>query len=135
MSKYNAKKVEYKGIVFDSKVECEYYQYLESNMNGTNYDRIEIQPKFELQPKFGKQKTDYVYSRFLFVEGRKLVEVIDVKGKATEVANIKAKIFRYQYRDVNLTWICKAPKYTGQEWMVYEDLVKVRRKRKRNEVI
>lgn len=39
MSKYNAKKVEYKGIVFDSKVECEYYQYLESNMNGTNYDR------------------------------------------------------------------------------------------------
>ncbi|HCZ2068633.1 DUF1064 domain-containing protein, partial [Staphylococcus aureus] len=25
MSKYNAKKVEYKGIVFDSKVECEYY--------------------------------------------------------------------------------------------------------------
>ncbi|HDD6646965.1 TPA: DUF1064 domain-containing protein, partial [Staphylococcus aureus] len=55
MSKYNAKKVEYKGIVFDSKVECEYYQYLESNMNGTNYDRIEIQPKFELQPKFGKQ--------------------------------------------------------------------------------
>lgn len=33
MSKYNAKKVEYKGIVFDSKVECEYYQYLESNMN------------------------------------------------------------------------------------------------------
>ncbi|HDH5675830.1 TPA: DUF1064 domain-containing protein, partial [Staphylococcus aureus] len=27
MSKYNAKKVEYKGIIFDSKVECEYYQY------------------------------------------------------------------------------------------------------------
>ncbi|MEZ2083432.1 DUF1064 domain-containing protein, partial [Staphylococcus aureus] len=49
----------------------------------------------------------------------------------TEVANIKAKIFRYQYRDVNLTWICKTPKYTGQEWMVYEVLVKVRRKRKR----
>ncbi|HGI6255951.1 TPA: hypothetical protein ACJTIH_002802, partial [Staphylococcus aureus] len=23
------------------------------------------------------------------------------------------------------------PKYTGQEWIVYEDLVKVRRKRKR----
>ncbi|HFV7347676.1 TPA: hypothetical protein ACH93J_002938, partial [Staphylococcus aureus] len=26
---------------------------------------------------------------------------------------------------------CKAPKYTGQEWIAYEDLVKVRRKRKR----
>ncbi|EOB9193947.1 DUF1064 domain-containing protein [Staphylococcus aureus] len=131
MSKYNAKKVEYKGIVFDSKLECEYYQYLESNMNGTNYDHIEIQPKFELQPKFGKQRPiTYIADFSLWKEG-KLVEVIDVKGKATEVANIKAKIFRYQYRDVNLTWICKAPKYTGQEWMVYEDLVKVRRKRKR----
>lgn len=131
MSKYNAKKVEYKVIVFDSKVECEYYQYLESNMNGTNYDRIEIQPKFELQPKFGKQRSiTYIADFSLWKEG-KLVEVIDVKGKATEVANIKAKIFRYQYRDVNLTWICKASKYTGQEWMVYEDLVKVRRKRKR----
>ncbi|HDC5649628.1 TPA: DUF1064 domain-containing protein, partial [Staphylococcus aureus] len=72
----------------------------------------------------------YIADFSLWKEG-KLVEVIDVKGKATEVANIKAKIFRYQYRDANLTWICKAPKYTGQEWMVYEDLVKVRRKRKR----
>lgn len=45
MSKYNAKKVEYKGIVFDSKVECEYYQYLEKKMNGVTYNRIEIQPR------------------------------------------------------------------------------------------
>ncbi|HAR7501542.1 TPA: DUF1064 domain-containing protein, partial [Staphylococcus aureus] len=69
MSKYNAKKVEYKGIVFDSKVECEYYQYLESNMNDTNYDRI------ELQPKFGKQRPiTYIADFSLWKEG-KLVEV------------------------------------------------------------
>ena len=43
MSKYNAKKVEYKGIVFDSTVECEYYQYLERNL-GDEYDYIELQP-------------------------------------------------------------------------------------------
>ncbi|HDC8521720.1 TPA: DUF1064 domain-containing protein, partial [Staphylococcus aureus] len=71
MSKYNAKKVEYKRIVFDSKVECEYYQYLESNMNGTNYDHIEIQPKFELQPKFGKQRSiTYIADFSLWKEGK-----------------------------------------------------------------
>ncbi|MCL4616984.1 DUF1064 domain-containing protein [Staphylococcus aureus] len=131
MSKYNAKKVEYKGIVFDSKVECEYYRYLESNMNGTNYNRIELQPKFELLPKLDKQrKIEYIADFALYLDD-KLIEVIDIKGKATEVANIKAKIFRYQYRDVNLTWICKAPKYTGKTWITYEELIKARRERKR----
>lgn len=131
MSKYNAKKVEYKGVVFDSKVECEYYQYLESNMNGVNYDYIELQPRYELIPKFGKQrKTEYIADFALFKDDV-LVEVIDVKGLPTEVAKLKAKMFRHKYPKVKLTWICKAPKYTGQEWITYEELSKVRRKRKK----
>ncbi|HEB2311924.1 TPA: DUF1064 domain-containing protein, partial [Staphylococcus aureus] len=109
MSKYNAKKVEYKGIVFDSKVECEYYQYLESNMNGTNYDRIEIQPKFELLPKLDKQrKIEYIADFALYLDD-KLIEVIDIKGMPTEVAKLKAKMFRHKYRNIKLNWICKAP--------------------------
>lgn len=32
---------------------------------------------------------------------------------------------------LKLTWICKAPKYTGLEWIEYDELTKVRRKRKR----
>ena len=52
MSKYNAKKVEYKGIVFDSTVESEYYQYLESRLYVDGYDYIELQPRYELIPKF-----------------------------------------------------------------------------------
>ncbi|AYX83239.1 DUF1064 domain-containing protein [Staphylococcus sp. EG-SA-6] len=131
MSKYNAKKVEYKGVVFDSKVECDYYQYLESNMNGVNYDYIELQPRYELIPKFGKQrKTEYIADFALFKDDV-LVEVIDVKGMPTEVAKLKAKMFRHKYPKVKLTWICKAPKYTGQEWITYEELSKVRRERKR----
>ena len=55
MSKYNAKKVEYKGIVFDSTVECDYYQYLERNL-GDEYDYIELQPRYELIPKVNKQR-------------------------------------------------------------------------------
>ncbi|ASN69375.1 hypothetical protein 10S14_53 [uncultured Caudovirales phage] len=131
MSKYNAKKVEYKGHVFDSKVECEYYQYLESKMNGVNYVRIEIQPRYELIPKTDKQrKTEYIADFALYLDDE-LIEVIDVKGMPTETAKLKAKMFRYLYRDVKLTWICKAPKYTGLEWITHEELVKARRQRKK----
>lgn len=130
MSKYNAKKVEYKGVVFDSKIECDYYQYLERNL-GNEYDYIELQPRYELIPKMNNQrKTEYIADFALFKDDV-LVEVIDVKGMPTEVAKLKAKIFRDKYPDVKLTWICKAPKYTGLEWIEYDELIKVRRKRKR----
>lgn len=130
MSKYNAKKVEYKGILFDSKVECDYYQYLERNL-GEEYDRIDLQPRYELIPKVNKQrKTEYIADFALFKDDV-LVEVIDVKGMPTEVAKLKAKIFRDKYPNIKLTWICKAPKYTGLEWIEYDELIKVRRKRKR----
>mgnify|MGYP002712207187 FL=1 len=130
MSKYNAKKVEYKGIVFDSTVECDYYQYLERNL-GKGYDHIELQPRYELIPKANKQrKTEYIADFALFKDDV-LVEVIDVKGMPTEVAKLKAKIFRDKYPNIKLTWICKAPKYTGLEWIEYDELIKVRRKRKR----
>ncbi|MBW4837614.1 MAG: DUF1064 domain-containing protein [Staphylococcaceae bacterium] len=130
MSKYNAKKVEYKGIVFDSKVECDYYQYLERNL-GNEYDHIELQPIYELIPKMNKQrKTEYI-ADFALWKDNKLLEVIDVKGMPTEVAKLKAKIFRDKYPNIKLTWICKAPKYTGLEWIEYDELIKVRRKRKR----
>lgn len=130
MSKYNAKKVEYKGVVFDSKVECDYYQYLERNL-GNEYDYIELQPRYELIPKMNNQrKTEYIADFALFKDDV-LVEVIDVKGMPTEVAKLKAKIFRDKYPNIKLTWICKAPKYTGLEWIEYDELIKVRRKRKR----
>ena len=130
MSKYNAKKVEYKGVVFDSKIECDYYQYLERNL-GDEYDYIELQPRYELIPKFDNQrKTEYI-ADFALWKDNKLLEVIDVKGMPTEVAKLKAKIFRDKYPNIKLTWICKAPKYTGLEWIEYDELIKVRRKRKR----
>lgn len=131
MSKYNAKKIEYKGIVFDSKVECEYYQYLESRLYIDGYDHIELQPRYELVPKFGNQRKAEYIADFALWNGDQLLEVIDVKGMATDTAKLKAKIFRYKYQDVKLTWICKAPKYTGKQWITYEELTKVRRERKK----
>lgn len=131
MSKYNAKKVEYKGITFDSKAECKYFQLLEKQKELGMFDRIELQPKFELQPKYGKQRPIVYVADFALWKDDKLLEVIDVKCMATSEAKLKAKMFRYQYRDVYLTWICEAPKYTGLDWIEYDELVKVRRQRKK----
>lgn len=131
LSKYNARKVEYKGITFDSKVECDYYKYLESQLNTGKFDYIELQPKYELITKMKKQrKAEYVADFALWLDS-KLIQVIDVKGMATETAKLKAKIFRYLYPDVELVWICKAPVYTGKQWITYEELQKVRRNRKK----
>ncbi|MDO0953440.1 DUF1064 domain-containing protein [Mammaliicoccus sciuri] len=131
MSKYNAKKIKYKGITFDSTVECDFYKFLEKQINVGKFDHIEIQPRYELIPKIDKQrKTEYI-ADFALWKNDELIEVIDVKGMATETAKLKAKLFRYKYPDVKLTWICKAPKYTGKEWIEYDDLKKVRRERKK----
>jgi hypothetical protein len=131
VSKYNARKVEYQGVVFDSKVECDYYKYLESQLNTGKFDYIELQPKYELIPKTKKQRKAEYVADFALWKDSILIEVIDVKGMATETAKLKAKIFRYKYQDVKLTWICKAPKYTGKQWITYEDLIKARRERKK----
>ena len=131
MSKYNAKKVEYKGIMFVSKVEFRYYQHLEQQKEQGLIDYIELQPRYELIPKNDKQrKTEYVADFALWHKG-KLVEVIDVKGMPTDVARYKAKHFRYKYPDIPLMWVCEAPKYTGQTWITYEELKKARSERKK----
>jgi hypothetical protein len=133
LSKYNSKKVEYKGVLFDSKIECDFYQHLERNL-GKGYDHIELQPRYELIPKFDNQrKTEYI-ADFALWKDNKLLEVIDVKGMPTEVAKLKAKMFRHKYPKIKLTWICEAPKYTGQEWITYEELIKARRKRKKEKM-
>ena len=131
MSKYNAKKVEYKNVTFDSMVECEYYKHLEQQKELGLIDEIEIQPRYELLPKIGKQrKTEYVADFAIWRNGD-LAEVIDVKGMATPVAKYKAKHFRYLFPDVPLIWVCKAPKYTGETWITYDDLLKARKERKK----
>lgn len=132
MSKYNAKKVEYDGHIFDSIVERDYYIYLK--YNGL-IEHIELQPRYELIPAFKKQrKMEYIADfEVTYIDGT--VEVIDIKGMATETAKVKAKLFRYLYQDKSLIWICRAPKYYQEEhdteWIEYEELKKVRRQRKK----
>lgn len=106
MSKYNNKKVEVDGHVFDSEVEAMYYNLLkERHING-EVESFEIQPKFILQPKFrkrGKLFHPITYSAdFKVVHNNGRTEIIDIKGMETDIFKLKAKIFEYTFPDLEL---------------------------------
>ena len=98
MSKYNAKKTTYKDIIFDSIAEADFYKMLLSEEAKGNVGEIVLQPSFRLQDGYnhnGKKVKPINYKAdFMFkdIVNDKLI-VIDVKGMATEVANLKRKMF------------------------------------------
>lgn len=106
MSKYNAKRVTVDGIVFDSKVEAEYYELLKLEKGTGGVKDFDIQPVFELQPKYtheGKtiQPIKYI-ADFTVYNSDGTVEIVDIKGMETPVFKLKAKMFRYQNPDKTL---------------------------------
>jgi len=108
MSKYGNRKTQVFGITFDSKAEALRYLALFDMRNNGEISHLRLQPEFELLPAFtsyGQRYRGIKYrADFGYFEGDKQV-VEDVKGgKATQtpVFLLKAKLFRYQYRDVEL---------------------------------
>jgi len=104
-NKYNAKKVMYYGITFDSKKEGDRYLVLLAMEQVGDIAALITQPVYELQPKFrdrsGKTHRSITYrADFAYYENGKLV-VEDVKGFATQMFRIKEKLFRYQYPDID----------------------------------
>lgn len=116
-------------ITFDSKVECEFYQYLLKK-----HDRkdIIIQPSFELQPKF--TKNGIKYRSITYIADFQVDNVVyDVKGFQTAGFKLKAKIFNYLYPFLELELITKCPvKYQilhGDEWVDLKKLDLLRKKK------
>lgn len=144
MSKYNNKKVVYRTIEFDSKMERDYYIYM-INLLKIPAHKIKLQPVFELQRAFvdssGKKHRAITYKADFQVDN----EVIDVKGMIDQKFPIKKKMFlkRYgsnkglsKYADNPLTLkvITKAPKWTGKEWIELDELIKLRRMKKNGKI-
>ena len=110
VSKYRNTKVEYKGIVFDSRKERDYYMILKDReQKGEIYD-LKLQVPYELQPAYelnGKKIrpityiADFVYMERLKSDIPSSIEVIaDVKPSKdyqTEVYKLKKKLFEYKY--------------------------------------
>ena len=108
-NKYGNKKTTAGGVTFDSKAEAMYYLGLLADKKKGFVKSIELQPKFELLPKFEKDGVKYSALKYvadfrvLLTDGRE--QIVDVKGVETEVFKIKRKIFEYKYPDLSLVVI------------------------------
>lgn len=139
MSKYNAQKIVTDGILFDSKTESQFYEYLKELKAKEKILNFELQPRYLLTPAFEKngkkyRKAEYV-ADFLIYHLDGSLEVIDIKGLATETAKLKAKLFNYKYPNLKLTWLVRNLKYGKDGWIEYDELIKVRKKNKRGSKI
>jgi len=137
-NRYNKKIVVYAGLKFDSQQELDYYKHLLE----MGHKDIILQPKFELQAKF-TDSTGKKHMAINYIADFQIGNVvIDVKGVETTDFKIKKKMFLKRYNSnmclssyadnpLELKIIAKAPKYSGVEWIDYDELKKIRAKRKK----
>ena len=146
-SKYWAKKIEFEGIMFDSKLELEFYQKLRNQ----GITVIERQTKFILQESFhiGKELIrEIAYKADFLIEWCWHNIYIDSKGMETPEFKIKHKMWLAKFRhehNLIVTWsfirlmlTLNAIKDSAQDWKELESAVlintrkpqKVKRKKK-----
>lgn len=109
-NKYRNHKITTDGYLFDSKLEAEYYKELKIRQRTGDIQSFCLQPKYLLQPSYNKhgqtyRKIEYI-ADFEILHKDGTVEVIDVKGKRTQVFNLKQKLFHHKY-SYKLTLITK----------------------------
>ncbi len=108
-NKYWNKKVIINWIKFDSKKEAKYYQQLKLLERAWNIKDLELQPVFELQPKFSifwktERSIKYI-ADFMYYDNEKNKQiVVDVKSSFTAknpVYRIKKKLLLYKYPNIS----------------------------------
>lgn len=101
-NKYNNKKVEYDGHMFDSVREMNRYKQLRLLERTGLIKDLELQKEYILQDKYKInnktiRKISYIADfSYISVKDNKL-HVIDVKGFKTDVYKLKKKLFEYKY--------------------------------------
>lgn len=152
MGRYYHKKTEINGIVFDSKTESEYYEYLLEEQKLGRVKSFTMQDTFLLQDKFiivdgkridGSHKDFKKYQKqnpgctiaaikykadFCVTYKDGSIKVIDVKGTKTADFKIKEKMFNYMYPQYNGLYC--VVKYKGQ-WMEYNECEKLKKANKK----
>ena len=89
--KYNARKTEYNGVVYDSGREAQYAADLDLLLKSGQLARVDRQVPFVFE-MFGKKICKYIIDFKLTAPGGNVVYV-DVKGFKTPVFNLKWKMF------------------------------------------
>lgn len=95
-NKYNSKKIEIDGHIFDSKLESERYKILKLWVKTGQISDLILQPVFILLDKFERDDKKYRATKYIadfqyIRDDQKIVE--DVKGWQTEVSKLKIKWF------------------------------------------
>ena len=121
-NKYHNKKTIIDGFKFDSEMESHYYIYLKHLKEIGEVVAFELQPTFLLQEGFntkeGKRIRCIEYTadfRVIYRDGHE--EVIDVKGKMTEVFKLKKKMLLYKYRDINFKCVQERGRKPNKYWI------------------
>jgi len=101
MNKYKNRKTIIDDIKFDSILESRAYKYLSMRQDIVI---IELQPEFELQPKFksnGKTIRAIRYIADFKIAYKQKEYIIDAKGMETPAFKIKLKMLLYKYPELN----------------------------------
>ena len=104
MSKYNAKKVEYRGEIFDSKFELTFFIYLQELVKQCKITNLERQKSYELLPRQTDSKGKFLYhpieykSDFEYDDINKTHHTVDTKGILTPDFRLKQKLFYYKFK-------------------------------------
>ncbi|MGX1457081.1 uncharacterized protein DUF1064 [Bacillus thuringiensis] len=133
MSKYNNKKAELDGHVFDSKAELDYYSGLKVRKAVGEVSSFELQPRFTLQPAFTKNGKSFkaitYIADFMVYLPNGDVEVVDIKGMVTETFAVKKKMFEYKYPHLQLILLKHVIKYGG--FITLDEYNKLKREEKK----
>ena len=97
-NKYNAHKVEYNGIKFDSQFELNCWEYLEQFESEGKIKDLNRQKKFELIPANSVYRALNYVADFTFYVGDRYI-VADAKGLVLPEFKIKQKIFFDKYKN------------------------------------
>ncbi len=98
-NKFNARKKEYNGILYDSKFEAEYAQQLDLRVMAKDIKGWERQVVFELSVN-GKRVCKYIID-FVITYNDGTKEYIETKGYETTTWRIKRKLFQQIYPTLN----------------------------------
>lgn len=120
-------------ILFSSELEKKYYDEVVVNgMKDGTITKYKLQQRYNLLKSFKYQgqiirEINYI-SDFDIWYADGSFKVIDTKGRATADALIKAKLFKYNYPDIDFVWLSHTID-TG--WIEYHELQKIRRQKKK----
>lgn len=111
--KYGNRRIEVDGVFFDSVAEAARYKELLLLERAGRIEDLTLQPVYELQPPFRdargrkhraiKYIADFRYIEVVDPQSVQGVDVVeDTKGARTKEFNIKEKLFRFRYPNIDL---------------------------------